>query len=276
MKLRIGSVLLASAVCGCAYQVTRYAPLGAPAGGEMPAVATYPVGGDGGEGAIAVVVLEGERLPVGRGAPELYLHVRLEAQNRSDRAGWALNPNDQLLSYAGGLVPASFSRTSAGTPVLSLPAGTHGTLDLYFPLPAEVDPPEVSVWWRLRRAGAGAVVAETTRLRRIAGRDAYDPFYEGSPEPALPTLALGWWWPDYCLHAQPYGQGRRWYGRRSYGYDEESAGASSGGSSSSPTSASSSSDSSSSDSGANWRNPSAPSGPDPGASEKSAWRGGGR
>jgi hypothetical protein len=258
------SLTLASAG-GCAYfPQTVYVPVGAVHGAEAMFPATpYTIAGAPDKGTVQVMALETKRLPVGPGAPELYLHLRLAAENASDDVPWLFNPNDQLVGYGGGFVSASFSQTSAARPVLVVQKGGRGWIDLYYPLPPEVDPLSVTLWWRVRHGAT--ILAQTTTFQRLAGRDSIEVVNYASDDAALPSgLALGWWWPDYCFHTGGGGY------RRSYGHPSESR---SNDDRPTPFSTESSEPT-------NWRNPTSPpppsesggSPPSPGDSAKSAWR----
>src|SRR6185369_17443304 len=95
-------VLLAStAASGCAYRAGYETRGGPPADETGPPVSTYPIPANdpaGPKGSVNVISLGSERLPVAAGQPDMYLHVRLAAENTSDGVTWTLDPNDQLLS----------------------------------------------------------------------------------------------------------------------------------------------------------------------------------
>jgi hypothetical protein len=304
MRTAIAAALLAAALLGGCTAATRYVPVGAARTDEEVFPATpYALRGDPNTGTIHVVSMDGVRLPVGRGRPLLYLHVRLVGENRADPGTWRLNPNQQMLSYAGGLVSPAFSKSSGDHPVLTLAMGTRGTLDLYYPLPDHHDPHEVTLWWRVQRESD--TFTHTTSFLRTSGRDLppapgyYEPGYLADAAPFPSGLALGWWWPDYYFHGG-WSSGGGWYGRSSggryaYGHppqrqDSGSLSHESSGSYSWPSQPSQPSQPPpSSDTAANWRNPTAPSssGTEGGASgegggynagdaAKSGWRGGGR
>lgn len=278
-----------AAAGGCAFgPQTAYVPVGVQRSPLTPVpVAPYALDGDQDKGTIEVLSLDGERLPVGWSLPELYLRLRLVAHNKGDGSAWRLDPNEQLLSYGGGMVAPAFAKTSAAHPVLSVAKGGRGWLDLYYPLPESHDPPEVTLWWRVRRGAAA--FRHTTHFTRVRGRDLprepdVIPLITNHHDPFLPSgLALGWWWPDYCFRGGGYydryrrgGPQRRY---RLYGDAVATERAPPFDPATPPSYPSSSSPSFPADTAANWRNPSA--GPDPAASQpgdaaKSGWRGGGR
>jgi hypothetical protein len=264
------TLVLMTMLAGCAVlgPRTAYLPVGAVQGADDPVAFTpYALAGFFEKGSVRVMAMDGERLPVGPGAPEVYLHLRLVAENRGDDTPWRFNPNDQILGYDGGMLSPAYAQTSAARPVLELVEGQRGWIDLYYPLPAEADPLRVTLWWRVRRGAA--ILPERTVFVRLSGRDApFEISYADGDSALLPSgLALGWWWPDYCFQAG---------GRRGIRYAHPGGyrpvASSSGDSSSSSSSDSGSSSSGASDSGS-WRNPGA-SEPASSSSDssKSAWR----
>jgi hypothetical protein len=292
MRTLMASLLLPLVVpaAGCAtHPLTRYLPLSAYRTTEavFPA-APYSIDGDDQKGTVQLIAFDGERLPVGPRGAEVYLHLRLHAENRGDSTPWQLNPNDQILAGEGAQVSPAFAQTSAGPPVLTVTKGARGWLDLYYPLPDDHDPLDLALTWRVRRGDA--VLAHRTHLLRMSGRDPEPPYeYVAAAAPPLfPTgLALGWWWPDSCFSGHGAGGYRRAHSpRRPSGGSAESP---SGDWSRPEYASSSSSDSSGSSSqpaypasetASDWRNPSAPA-PPPGESgggssssdsSKSAWR----
>jgi hypothetical protein len=199
--MRAAIVLTVLAAAGCAQNMTVYRPAAVVPGKEL--IPSYQIPSGSPKGALRVLTLGGERLPVGPGAPDVYLHFRLSAENDADAAPWTLDPNEQFLVFEGGTLPPAYSQTSQASPVLSLARGERGYLDVYYPMP-DIDPARVSLSWRLRRGGE--VTAELTSFDRVSGRvpDSYFADYDPSPgTSAYFGLGLGWFWPDYCW---------RWHG----------------------------------------------------------------
>jgi hypothetical protein len=260
--------LLALTGCAALGPRTTYLPVGVVPDPEAPyPAASYALVGSSEKGSVQVMAMGGERLPVGPNAPEVYLHLRLLAENLGDETPWLFNPNDQLLGYDGGMLSPAYSRTSAARPVVTVARGKRGWIDLYYPLPAQADPLKVTLWWRVRRADA--ILPQRTVFQRRSGRDPpVEEEYARGDAALLPSgLALGWWWPDYCFqgghrvvrHAQPAG------------YSPVASGSAPSASGSSSDSGSSSSRSS--ESAGSWRNPGASdSGSSSSDSSKSAWR----
>jgi hypothetical protein len=197
MRAKLWLCLLIAAPGGCASTTITYVAEGVPG---AAASVTYAPAADTSQGAIEVLALEATRLPVGRGAPAFYLRLRLAADNRRDRDRWLFNPNDQLLAYNGGMMAPAYVQTSAGRPLLALDPGKRGWMDLYYPLPADVDPQRVTLWWRVRRGSH--IDAKTTAFVRSSGRDGgFDEYpYQYRRDFYMPgAVALGWWWPESCF-----------------------------------------------------------------------------
>jgi hypothetical protein len=202
-------------VSGCAYDsVYERTSTATPSEETGPPVSTYPVPTTDPRGTVHVISLGAERLPVAAGQPDSYLHLRLAAENRADDATWMLDPNDQLLTFAGGSLPPSFAEASAGGPVLTVNKGAHGYLDVYYPAPPPTGPNRVTLAWKLRRGNE--LVAGTTDFDRIATPDPAYARYEPVYGPHVYVgLGLGWWWwPDYYLWGNPFW----WHYPRYYGY----------------------------------------------------------
>jgi hypothetical protein len=260
--------LCALALVGCAAR-TVYVPDPASPAASLTSV-PYAAGNSPGRGMIQVRAFAAERLPVGPGAPAFYLRLRLAAENRQDDP-WLFNPNDQLLAYNGGMLAPAYVQTSAGGPVLALGPGAQGWMDLFFPLPPEFDPLQVTLWWRFRRGGE--ITAHTTAFVLAGGRDPRNevttPIAFGLYMPG--SDALGWWWPAVGYYDATWAFQRDWHDRgRARGPSEERE-------SSSPSSNVGTPAESASSSAGNWRG--APDGPSSSSSSdagKSAWRGGGR
>src|SRR5205814_3937147 len=72
---------------------------------------------------------------------------------------------------------------------------------LYYGLPAQGEPPRVSLSWRVRR-GSDAVAQTTTFERRGDANAGYAYYAPYGPDVRL-AVGLGWWWP----WAGPWGWG---------------------------------------------------------------------
>ncbi len=200
MALAIGLAGLAGCV-PAAYQREDMPPSAA----EGPPVSSYSITAEGsegnqeasGQGAVHVISLGSERLPVPAGQPDTYVHLRLAADNVADDTVWKLDPNEQLLIYGARAVRPTFSETSEGAPVLELPRGKRGYLDIYFPLPPADKGAAVKLAWRLRRGERTA--AKTTEFTRSAAPDSAYVYYQpGRGYHVYSGLGLDtWWWDDY-------------------------------------------------------------------------------
>jgi hypothetical protein len=220
MKTKAGwlfALLVSASASGCAYRAGYEAQSG-PSGEETgPPVSSYPIPTNdpsGPKGSVNVISLGTERLPVAAGQPDMYLHVRLAAENTSDGVTWTLDPNDQTLASGGNALAPSFAEASTGGPVLTLAAGSRGYLDVFYPVPASSAPTRLSLGWHLQRGNEP--VAGTTDLDRVQGPDPTYAYYQ----PYGPNVYLGfgmgyWWWPDYYFwHHGPYW----WPYPRQFGY----------------------------------------------------------
>src|SRR3954467_11200951 len=133
---------------GCAYESGYYErSYYPPAETAPPPVSNYSIPTTNPRGAVYVLSLGAEQLPVAAGQPTSYLHLRIAPENRTDDVVWTVNPNEQMLSVPGGNVAPSFAESSAGTPVLSVSKGAHGYLDVYYVAPAPGT--RVSLAWKV-------------------------------------------------------------------------------------------------------------------------------
>jgi hypothetical protein len=227
--MMMGMGLLA-AQAGCVHASGSYyaSAEGAPAAYQQPATATYAVPPNDPKGTVYIVSMGGEQLPVGNGSSGLFLHVRIAAENKSDAAPWRFDPNEQSLRLEDGTPePASFAQATGGGPVLTLPPGQRGQLDLYYPLPSENGPPRTTFAWQVRRGDqplAYATVFERPAVAAAPGAPAYyAPAYDARVHFAF---GPGWWWgydywPFYYGFYAPFYRPwlyRPWYGPRYYGH----------------------------------------------------------
>jgi hypothetical protein len=220
-------VAVGVALTACGTQQTAYRPVAAGQGvlATGPNVATYAVPPQAPQGRVQVVSLGGERL---QGQDDLFLHVRLDAENSGDATAWRIESHEQRLVLQGGAeLPPSYATTSAGGPVLSLNRGQRGYVDLYYPLPPGWDPPRLTLSWRVRRADQ--MVALATGLDRVSGRGgsypAYGPHAYAPYEPYYGTryrthvgVHLGYGYDPFWGFYDPFWYGPRYYGPRYYGY----------------------------------------------------------
>jgi hypothetical protein len=162
-----------------------------------------------------VLSLGAEQLPVATGQPSSYLHLRIAPENRTDDAAWTVNPNEQLLAVPGGSVNPSFAESSTGTPVLTLPKGAHGYLDVYYPAPAAGN--RVALSWKVHRGTE--VAAGSTDFDRLVSSDSAYARYEPAGPNVYVGLGWGWWWPSYYWWGSPWWwAGSYWPYGHYYGY----------------------------------------------------------
>lgn len=186
--------LAAVSAASCAHYPADYQQVGDQTEAQGPATASYPVPAAAPRGNLHVVSLGAEQLPAGPQGPSPFLHVRVAAENNGDSAPWTVAAHEQTLSLGGGqgLLP-SFAQASSGGPTLSVAPGGRGSIDLYFALPAQGEPPLATLSWRLHRGPE--IIAEATNFQRLAGREPQYGYYQPVYRPGV-TLAFGpaWWW----------------------------------------------------------------------------------
>jgi hypothetical protein len=107
------------------------------------------------------------------------LHVRQVLDNNSNEP-WQFDARQQTVQLKDGrrLTP-SYSRSEDGdVPLAVVAAGGKRTLDLFYPLPPDVEKasriPEFDVLWRVE-TGSGRVVAQRTSFERLR----IEPYYAG-------------------------------------------------------------------------------------------------
>jgi hypothetical protein len=138
------------------------------------------------------------------------MHVRMVVDNNDEVATWQVDTREQLgsLDRYGQSRPAFASSSAGRPPLVAIAPRASVTLDLYYPLPADMQKaseiPQFSLLWRVETP-EGAV-AERTSFERLR------------IEPPPPQgyyawgLGLGWgwgpgWydplWPDYAFWGTP-------------------------------------------------------------------------
>ncbi len=138
------------------------------------------------------------------------MHVRMIVDNDGDVAPWQVDTREQLGTLPRyGQSRAAFVASSEGRPPLvTVAPGASATLDLYYPLPADMqhaaEIPEFQVLWRVQTP-EGAV-AERTRFERL--RLEPPPAYYAYGPGWGPGWGTGWgWydplWADYAFWGAP-------------------------------------------------------------------------
>jgi hypothetical protein len=222
--MRINSLrclaLAALSATGCYHQSLEYGAAMGPGGNEAPPVSTYNIPPTDPKGTAYVMSLGPERLPAPAGQAQDYLHVRLAVENKADDVPWQVDPNDLTVSWGGNeAVPASFAEASTGGPVLNAAKGARGSIDLYYPLPPQGEPPRVVLSWRVRRGGE-AFAQSTNFERRMINEGTYSGYGYYRPYGPEITYAMGWgwWWPSYWgWWGWGWGWGYPWW-RPHYGF----------------------------------------------------------
>jgi hypothetical protein len=143
----------------------------------------------------------------GRGREVHAMHVRMVVDNNDDAGPWLIDTRQETASLEGygKSRPAFASSTLGHPPVVSVPPGESATIDLYYPLPQNLQKaseiPQFAVLWHVQTP-EGAV-AERTSFERV----------NIEPAPPPPSLAweMGWWgpgwydpfWPDDAFWGAP-------------------------------------------------------------------------
>jgi hypothetical protein len=192
----LAAVSLGVAAAGCAHDTKADVPeLPLEVG---PPVSTYRIPADQPRGTLHLISLGREVLPTATGQPRVFLHLRLAAVNGSDDQSWILDPREQLLRDGDQTLAPTFSEGSTGQPLVTLPRGSRGFLDLYYPMltSAGKEPERVALAWRLRRGDQ--LFARATEFER-SHHDVGYAYYQPADQEHL-TTAMGsrsWWWNDY-------------------------------------------------------------------------------
>jgi len=189
---------------GCAADRFYYQPAeqaNAISGGHPAAQYTIPPGRLGGDVRVTsfgVTKLE----PTGSDDRVKVLHVRLDLANENGQQAWELDTRQVQVQFEGSRrssAPAFANPGDAGLPVVVVPPGESRTVDLYYPLPAEIKGerqiPRFEVVWSVRTDEG--LVAERT------------PFERREIEPATPPS----YYYGFGVSPYPYGWYDPWYHR---------------------------------------------------------------
>jgi len=200
---RIGDLALAALLVlgGCAPEWYALDPaVGGTAHVAGRPAAYYPVPTTAPRGGVRVVSLGSTQLRLPGGPKIRVLQVRLVIDNHD--VPWTIDTREQYGSIPGeGTTrPALVAADADGAPILTIAPGGQRTIDLYFPLPSELngvdDIPHFDLDWRIDTGRE--VVAQRTpfdRVRIVQGPspsfppqtgNGYGPFYWYDP-----------FWPDF-------------------------------------------------------------------------------
>jgi hypothetical protein len=189
------------AATGCAADRYYYQPAEqatAISGGHPAAQYSIPPGRQGGD--VRVTSFGVAKLELERGKRVKTLHVRLDIANENGREPWALDTRYVQVQFEGRreATPAYAHADDASLPVVQIPPGQSRTIDLYYPLPAQIKGegqiPRFDVVWRVQTDEE--LVAERTPFER---REIVQP---------APTVYYG-----FGMGAYPYGWYDPWYPR---------------------------------------------------------------
>jgi hypothetical protein len=135
-------------------------------------------------GGITELNTDGQKTPV--------MHVRLTVANNSDQNPWTVDTREQLLDIRGRgrAAPIVINTDRDRGPLIQIPRLDQRIIDLYYPLPPDVEKPDqladFDLIWQVRTGPR--LVAQRTSFGRV------------SIEPEVdPTLYAGWgsyWWYD--------------------------------------------------------------------------------
>jgi hypothetical protein len=190
--------LVPLAVAGCAQQSYVYQPTSmATATIEGVPASQYPVPPEAPRGDVTIGSLGVTRMDKDGSSAAEFVHTRMVVSNNNGDGPWTIDPGRQLLSLPGHtpIGPAYVNSSAQVTPQATVAPGQKVTLDLFYPLPADMPQakqvPEFDVLWSVNTQGR--LVAERTSFERLEVAPA-------DLSPGAYAWADGWW-------ADPF-----WYG----------------------------------------------------------------
>jgi hypothetical protein len=217
------------ALAGCAHEDATYQPM---AMAPMPATtwtppqaSSYGIPADAPKGSVHVMSLGTEHLAVAAGQPDTFLHLRVAIENAQDTVPWTASAGEQVLTglagatgtmAEGGFARPAFAQSSAAGPVLTVPPGGRGYLDLFYAMPGG-QPPSIDLDWRIDRGND--TVAQITRFER-AGTAQGSTVVAYQPVVYQPGFGMGfylgvgpsWWYDGWGWMGGSYG----WYRPRHF------------------------------------------------------------
>jgi len=204
-------VLAALAASGCVSHHYVYEPEQAATAlvaGHSASYYQIPPQAPHGDVRVATLGIVKLKPPSGEGAEIRAMHVRMVVDNNDDIGPWQVDTRQQdaILGGHGKSRPAFASSNLGGPPVVSVAPGQSATIDLYYPLPEDMQKasqiPQLAVFWHVQTP-EGAV-AERTSFERVR--------VEPPPPPGTIAWELGWgwapgwydpYWPDYTFWGAP-------------------------------------------------------------------------
>jgi hypothetical protein len=152
--------------------------------------AYYPVPPQAPRGDVRVATLGIATLqsPSGHGPSVHVMHVRMIVDDNADTVAWQVDTREQLGGIGGFRQsrPAFASVSPGRPPVVTIAPGASATLDLFYPLPADMEEaseiPRFELLWKL--GTSAGPVAERATFERLR--------IESAPPPG--AYASGEWW----------------------------------------------------------------------------------
>jgi hypothetical protein len=166
--------------------------------------ARYTIPPEQPRGDVRVATFGVTEIELGRGEPIPALHVRLIASNDAGERTWTLDTRDIRVQLAGR-PPRGAAFVNAdvvGLPVLEIPPGQSRTVDVYMPLPDDLegagDIPQFDVLWSVRTDERRVV--ERTPFERIR----IEPDVRATVAFGVGVAPYGWHDPQLYPYLRPY------------------------------------------------------------------------
>jgi len=191
-------LLLAMAIvgCGCAPQAEYiYTPRGATSWADGRPITITGIPQEAPQGDVQLSSFGIAQLTSDGGRAVEALHVRMTITNTTDPSAWIVDTTGILLDLGQeGRSRAMFVNTDVSTlPLVTIARGDRKVIDLYFPVPSNVDEesrlPAFDVVWQV--ATASRAIASRTSFRAV------EVTAPNAPPSAEVALVSGWgplWW----------------------------------------------------------------------------------
>jgi hypothetical protein len=183
------SAVFGLATAGCATETVGYRDVSGQPEYQMPA-ASYPIPTPNPKGMVYVMSLGGEPMAAPSGARELFLHLRVAAENKSDTTAWTIAAQDQVVNLGGAPLRPTYAQSSISGPALTLAQGQHGYLDVFYPLPSQGNPGQATLSWQVHRGSE--VSAANTSFQLVPSQSA--DYVEYRPAGVTINYWPEWWW----------------------------------------------------------------------------------
>lgn len=212
MNSRAALALVIVMTAGCASGRYIYEPEeNATARVSGRPAAYYPIPPQAPRGGVRVATLGIAQLEPRSGeGPRLHvMRARMIVDNNVDTVAWQVDTREQIGSIGGyGQSRPAFASTNPGRPpMVTIVPGTSATIDLYYPLPADMQEaseiPRFELLWKI--GTSLGPVAERTTFERVRVEPAPPPGAYASGEWWGPGW-YGWYdplWPDYAFWGAP-------------------------------------------------------------------------